>query len=317
MFDSHDQFPDWASESGGPPDLSKEHPWAVGSHLEGQDIGMDSNEQGDGTVNPAFLTMQRGPGAPATTNHEITGSAMAMPDSRHFGAEMLTEAPEDSASVSTPETTAVSFETVTDNEFAFSFPSSQSSDNSSTPEILTPNESDYSSDWTALDSLSFSFNSPVIDLQPADFTDQVISPLMPNDFPVAADEQHFIVYPLPASATKPLSETNPAKSEVRYTIVDGKFKCLYSACKGSNLYNLPGELRKHQKNHRRPTRCEICGEGYAERKDLDRHRLKDHGDHASVRNDKRAQKQKKRCEVCGRTQRADNLKRHMLVHGRS
>lgn len=82
------------------------------------------------------------------------------------------------------------------------------------------------------------------------------------------------------------------------------------------MFNLPGELRKHQKNHRRPTECNICGKGFAEQKDLDRHKLKSHGDRADVRADKRVQRHKKRCEICGRTQRADNMKRHMLVHGR-
>ncbi|KAK4204540.1 hypothetical protein QBC40DRAFT_91366 [Triangularia verruculosa] len=164
---------------------------------------------------------------------------------------------------------------------------------------------------------SFSFNTPDSDHQYPDSTEQSLLPLMPDDFPVDDTAQQTIVYPLPISATEPLKHTNPAKSNVRYTIIDGDFKCLFiaddgSECRGSRLYKLPGELRKHQKNHRKPTVCDICQKGFAEKKDVDRHKLKYHSDDPSVRSDKRVQKHKVRCSILGCPYRArpDNVKRH-------
>ncbi|KAK4173523.1 hypothetical protein QBC36DRAFT_303577 [Triangularia setosa] len=318
-------------------DWSAMHNWSIGPQLLEPEMPVGSLRQGilsvtgaqcsslsqpvheSGTVDPAYLMLHRGPGTltdnyeythgPSLVDSSPTTNALAMSDTQQFEAEMFAEAP----------IGVVQFDTALDNDLDNSFFSSQSSDTSTFSGIYTLDESGYISDSTFIDLPSVSFNTFHHDIESANFASQELPLTMPNDF-LAEAERHTIVYPLPASTTEPLSKTNPANSEVLYTIIDGKFKCLYagkdSVCKGSKLYKQPGELRKHQKNHRKPTDCKICGKGFAERKDLDRHKLKHHPDDPSVRSDRRVQKQRGKCPMCPYKGRPDNIKRHMVVHSR-
>ncbi|KAK0724495.1 hypothetical protein B0H67DRAFT_107144 [Lasiosphaeris hirsuta] len=70
------------------------------------------------------------------------------------------------------------------------------------------------------------------------------------------------------------------------------------------------DLRKHMKNHLRPTMCEFCSKGFAENKDLKRHVRAHHGDEVGGRG------ADFRCPACSyTTNRDDNLKRHRDTKG--
>ncbi|KAK3348745.1 hypothetical protein B0T25DRAFT_228818 [Lasiosphaeria hispida] len=65
------------------------------------------------------------------------------------------------------------------------------------------------------------------------------------------------------------------------------------------------DLKKHQKNHKRPTKCPYCGEGFAENKDLRRHERVHHSSEVGTRGADFS------CPSCPYvTNRDDNLKRH-------
>lgn len=74
------------------------------------------------------------------------------------------------------------------------------------------------------------------------------------------------------------------------------------------------DLTKHQKNHNRPTPCEICGHGLAEKKDLKRHMTKYHPNESAAKGIK---KDEKPCPLIGCPDgykgRPDNLKRHVMT----
>lgn len=77
--------------------------------------------------------------------------------------------------------------------------------------------------------------------------------------------------------------------------------------------------RKHQKNHTRPTACDLCPERFAEQKDLDRHYISHHPDTREGKDAKKKSRQKKnavcpRCNFDGNG-RADNVKRHREKKG--
>ncbi|KAL2177370.1 uncharacterized protein P884DRAFT_200190 [Thermothelomyces heterothallicus CBS 202.75] len=65
--------------------------------------------------------------------------------------------------------------------------------------------------------------------------------------------------------------------------------------------------RKHRKNHRRPLKCEICGHGVAENKDLNRHMWVHHSNEAR---DWGVPREDDSCLTCGYSSRRDNVKRH-------
>ncbi|KAK0724497.1 hypothetical protein B0H67DRAFT_481293, partial [Lasiosphaeris hirsuta] len=75
--------------------------------------------------------------------------------------------------------------------------------------------------------------------------------------------------------------------------------------------------RKHQKNHKKPTKCVAtgCTAGFAELKDMHRHMWTNHADQAralSIPNETR------KCPDCDFKGRRDNLKRHVRTkHGSS
>lgn len=91
-----------------------------------------------------------------------------------------------------------------------------------------------------------------------------------------------------------------------------EFRCTFPECKSKNkVFALKCLLRKHQKNHTLPTKCPYCTTfpGAAEWKDLARHVRSCHPNEA--RNNKGAYcREMAQCPDCGKTMRADNLKRH-------
>ncbi|KAK1826640.1 hypothetical protein QBC39DRAFT_15624 [Podospora conica] len=79
------------------------------------------------------------------------------------------------------------------------------------------------------------------------------------------------------------------------------------------------DLTKHQKNHSKPTACELCSEGAAEVKGLDRHYITRHPDSRQGKDARRKAREMKDavCPVCNfdGNGRADNVRRHRKTKG--
>ncbi|KAK4187668.1 hypothetical protein QBC35DRAFT_384433, partial [Podospora australis] len=100
----------------------------------------------------------------------------------------------------------------------------------------------------------------------------------------------------------------------RFVVVDGRYQCAARDCKSTKLYQHPGELRKHQKNHTRPEKCGVCGVGRAEKKDVYRHMWRAHLLEAIEQNIPQVST---KCHFPGCTHkgRRDNVTRHLkTVH---
>ncbi|KAL2139880.1 hypothetical protein VTI28DRAFT_4538 [Corynascus sepedonium] len=71
--------------------------------------------------------------------------------------------------------------------------------------------------------------------------------------------------------------------------------------------NLGSQFAKHWNNHTKRRKCDICGAGGAETKDLYRHMWAHHSDEARAQG---LPKEEDICLRCGYTGRRDNVKRH-------
>jgi len=94
------------------------------------------------------------------------------------------------------------------------------------------------------------------------------------------------------------------------TTSDLPFVCQWEGC--TNAYPRQCDLDKHIKNHTKRRRCDICGAGGAETKDLNRHMW---AHHTEVARERGLLKEEDRCGMCGYWARKDNLKRHKDYHG--
>lgn len=65
---------------------------------------------------------------------------------------------------------------------------------------------------------------------------------------------------------------------------------------------------KHQKNHKKPTHCEVCPKTFAERKDKIRHMTTNHPNESAALG---IEKDERPCPLCSYKGRGDNLKRHV------
>ncbi|KAL2157307.1 hypothetical protein VTH06DRAFT_6245 [Thermothelomyces fergusii] len=83
------------------------------------------------------------------------------------------------------------------------------------------------------------------------------------------------------------------------------YVCGIEGCTKS--YSRHGDLEKHRRNHLRPRKCDICGHGAAENKDLNRHMWVHHPNEARERG---VPREESSCLSCHYSGRRDNVKRH-------
>ncbi|KAK0707803.1 hypothetical protein B0H67DRAFT_322718 [Lasiosphaeris hirsuta] len=68
-----------------------------------------------------------------------------------------------------------------------------------------------------------------------------------------------------------------------------------------------GELKKHERKHKQPFRCALCGKGHLDKRALDRHLWSRHKEYAKKTG---AKSERIRCRKCDYESRADNVRRH-------
>ncbi|KAK4226270.1 hypothetical protein QBC38DRAFT_529191 [Podospora fimiseda] len=89
------------------------------------------------------------------------------------------------------------------------------------------------------------------------------------------------------------------------------FFCTWPSCKRPDkAYEQLCQLRRHRRSEVKPIKCEFCGQGFQQPKDLARHKKTNHSDKKEVLTDPKVKKQQRKCRYCGRSGRYDNMKRH-------
>lgn len=78
--------------------------------------------------------------------------------------------------------------------------------------------------------------------------------------------------------------------------------------------DLPSPRRKHERRHRLPFRCDLCGKGHLEKRGLARHLWARHAEYARQHN---TPSERVKCELCDYAGRRDNVIRHMKRHAKS
>ncbi|KAK4224173.1 hypothetical protein QBC38DRAFT_25845 [Podospora fimiseda] len=90
------------------------------------------------------------------------------------------------------------------------------------------------------------------------------------------------------------------------------FACSDSLCK--KTFDKVSDLKRHERKHRQPFRCEICNKGHLDKRALGRHLWAQHPEHAQKTNTRSEQT---KCPQCDYKGRADNVARHMKRHSKA
>lgn len=138
--------------------------------------------------------------------------------------------------------------------------------------------------------------------QPPDFTDPLAAQVNVNPTPLEYGQYHYD--PASQSYWAPDSGSGQPGPSSGPPAPDMPFVCDEDGC--TRAFERQCDLDKHQNNHFKRRRCDICGTGGAENKDLFRHMWTHHPDEARRR---RLPKEEDRC-YCGYSGRKDNVKRH-------
>ncbi|KAK0660463.1 hypothetical protein QBC41DRAFT_236581 [Cercophora samala] len=109
--------------------------------------------------------------------------------------------------------------------------------------------------------------------------------------------------PLPAATGASPDVTSPSTSQIH--------SCSESNC--SKTFDKVSDLKRHERKHRQPFRCELCGKGHLDKRALGRHLWAKHPEYAQQHN---TRSERIRCTECDYEGRADNVARHMKRHAK-
>ncbi|KAK0701430.1 hypothetical protein B0T21DRAFT_432417 [Apiosordaria backusii] len=87
--------------------------------------------------------------------------------------------------------------------------------------------------------------------------------------------------------------------------------CSESTC--SKTFDKMSDLKRHERKHRQPFRCELCGKGHLDKRALGRHLWAKHPEYAQQHN---TRSERIKCTECDYEGRADNVARHMKRHAK-
>lgn len=177
-------------------------------------------------------------------------------------------------------------------------------------------------DQTSTASLSPTFNAFHAGSSPS-------LPLPPSNFPAAHSHLHTLVdVPTPpwysghisgSPQANPNNHLHDDHRPSRRGRPNSHFIpqfCNVNGCKSTKVFTKQGQFDKHARVHSKPVKCPFqpsgCpSDGFPQNKGLHRHLWSHHRLYAAANNIPRVDKD---CPVCGMTQRADNLNRHMKIH---
>ncbi|KAL2022221.1 hypothetical protein VTK56DRAFT_5831 [Thermocarpiscus australiensis] len=107
----------------------------------------------------------------------------------------------------------------------------------------------------------------------------------------------------PSSAGASPDSTSPAPAKL--------LPCPDPSC--SKIFDKLPSLRKHERKHRQPFRCALCGKGHLDNRALARHLWAKHPEYARQSN---VRSEKVKCPRCEYQGRRDNVVRHMKRHAK-
>jgi len=157
-----------------------------------------------------------------------------------------------------------------------------------------------------------------------DLAPEVTGAFPPSDIVSPASSMHgamdnFIYSPSLAAPTPEVftpsgaTSTSPTSSASVPPLPSAQsFLCSESHC--TQTFDKIPDLRRHERKHRKPFRCEICDKGHLDKRALGRHLWAQHPEHAQKTNTRSEQT---KCPECDYEGRADNVARHMKRHSKS
>ncbi|KXX80947.1 Zinc finger protein zas1 [Madurella mycetomatis] len=121
-------------------------------------------------------------------------------------------------------------------------------------------------------------------------------------------------YPLtPASlspaGSSPASTPSPATMTPTTTQL---LPCTEPSC--PKTFTKRSDLRRHERKHRQPFPCALCGKGHLDKRALARHLWAKHAEYAQQHN---TRSERVKCKLCDYEGRQDNVARHMKRHTRT
>ncbi|KAK4198550.1 hypothetical protein QBC40DRAFT_298347 [Triangularia verruculosa] len=115
----------------------------------------------------------------------------------------------------------------------------------------------------------------------------------------------------PPTFGSPLSAAPVASPDATPLSTPQTHSCSDSNC--SKTFEKVSDLRRHERKHRQPFRCELCGKGHLDKRALGRHLWAKHPEYAAQHN---TRSERIKCTECDYEGRADNVARHMKRHAK-
>ncbi|KAK4642958.1 hypothetical protein QC761_401960 [Podospora bellae-mahoneyi] len=109
----------------------------------------------------------------------------------------------------------------------------------------------------------------------------------------------------------PFPATTGASSDIPSPSTPHIHSCSESNC--SKTFDKVSDLKRHERKHRQPFRCELCGKGHLDKRALGRHLWAKHPEYAQQHN---TRSERIRCTECDYEGRADNVARHSKRHAK-
>lgn len=109
----------------------------------------------------------------------------------------------------------------------------------------------------------------------------------------------------------PFLATTGASSDITSPSTPHIHSCSESNC--SKTFGKVSDLKRHERKHRQPFRCELCGKGHLDKRALGRHLWAKHPEYAQQHN---TRSERIRCTECDYEGRADNVARHSKRHAK-
>ncbi|KAK3987246.1 hypothetical protein QBC44DRAFT_127024 [Cladorrhinum sp. PSN332] len=185
--------------------------------------------------------------------------------------------------------------------------------------LLNPEANSLTLDLFNNMALDFDFAEFGLGLDPAS---EAVGAFTPSDMVSPTASMHgsldqFIYSPSLAAPTPEVfppagaPSTSSSSSSVPPTPAQS-FACSESLC--TKIFDKVADLRRHERKHRQPFRCEICDKGHLDKRALGRHLWARHPEHAHKTN---TRSERMKCSQCDYEGRADNVARHMKRHSKA
>ncbi|GAB1316371.1 hypothetical protein MFIFM68171_06581 [Madurella fahalii] len=117
-------------------------------------------------------------------------------------------------------------------------------------------------------------------------------------------------YPSTPTSLSPAG-SSPVSTPSPPTTATQLLPCAEPSC--SKTFTKCSNLRRHERKHRQPFPCALCGKGHLDKRALSRHLWAKHPEYAQQHN---TRSERVKCQLCDYEGRQDNVARHMKQHAK-